>query len=536
MKYLRSLLLATSVLAVPHVALAEGKVVPEIDFLTWPSTKYQHYFETTRYLADSWEELGIKVKLNPQPFPAPMLGMWFNEHKFDVVLSVLSGSSARFEPEFYSNGQFNSANSTPGNMNVGSFSSAKIDELGDKQLRIYDAEERRKVIYDLQAAIYEEQPEALIAYVINTTAYNKTTTELEDYIDTPEGLRSIWNLSRLKPIGGQPAVRLGWTIDQESWNPLTFKIGEDLDRLGLVYDRLMLVGPDGSPQLSAASALDVIDETTLDVSLRDDLKFSDGEPVTIEDVVFTFNYLKENNAIYFKQYLDNVESIAVVDGKARFKLVKPSAPFVATLLAQAPILPEHVWSGILEETGLEKPQDYKNVPLVGSGPYRLKYWKEGREISMERNPEHFMKPAADLLFIQFGSAEVLSSALTKGDIDVTLQPLVPTVVEEFRTFADLQIIQAQSNGYMSARYNINNEFFANKAVRQALSHATPYESIIEEVLGGDAAPTASSIVPSNTFWHNPELKLPEYDLEKAREILKSAGFTWGQDGRLRFPE
>lgn len=225
-----------------------------------------------------------------------------------------------------------------------------------------------------------------------------------------------------------------------------------------------------------------------------------------------------------------------MDGKARFKLVKPSAPFVATLLAQAPILPEHVWSGILEETGLEKPQDYKNVPLVGSGPYRLKYWKEGREISMERNPEHFMKPAADLLFIQFGSAEVLSSALTKGDIDVTLQPLVPTVVEEFRTFADLQIIQAQSNGYMSARYNINNEFFANKAVRQALSHATPYESIIEEVLGGDAAPTASSIVPSNTFWHNPELKLPEYDLEKAREILKSAGFTWGQDGRLRFPE
>src|SRR5690606_9549269 len=111
-----------------------------------------------------------------------------------------------------------------------------------------------------------------------------------------EGLRSIWNLSRLKPIGGQPAVRLGWTIDQESWNPLTFKNGEDLDRLGLVYDRLMLVGPDGSPQLSAASALDVIDETTLDVSLRDDLKFSDGEPVTIEDVVFTFNYLKENNA------------------------------------------------------------------------------------------------------------------------------------------------------------------------------------------------------------------------------------------------
>lgn len=536
MKFMRKMLLTSCLVAVPFSAFAEGKIVPEIDFLTWPSTKYQHYFETSRYLAEAWEELGLKVKLNPQPFPAPMLGMWFNEHKFDVVLSVLSGSSARYEPEFYSNGQFNSKNSTPGNMNVGSFSSPEIDRLGAEQLKIYDPEQRRAVVNQLQEAIYAEQPEALIAYVINTTAYNKNNVALEKYIDTPEGLRSVWNLTRLVPTNGQPAVRLGWTIDQESWNPLTFKIGEDLDRLALVYDRLMMVGPDGKTQLAAASALDVINDTTLDVSLRDDLKFSDGKPVTIEDVVFTFQYLKDNNAIYFKQYLDNVESIAIVDGKARFTLKQPSAPFVAALLAHAPILPQHIWSTLIQDTGIDKPQDFKNVPLVGSGAYRLKYWKEGREVYMERNESHFMKPPADLLFIQYGSAEVLSSALTKGDVDVTLQPLVPTVVEEFRTFDQLQIIQAQSNGYMSARYNMKNEFFANKAVRQALSHATPYEEIIEEVLGGDAATTASSLVPSNQFWHNSALKVPEYNIEKAREMLKTAGFTWDKQGRLHFPE
>ncbi|MCV2894967.1 ABC transporter substrate-binding protein [Lentibacter sp. XHP0401] len=536
MKRLRMTVCAASLMLAPLSALAEGAIVPTIDFLTWPSTKYQHYYETSAYLAESWAELGLDVKLNPQPFPAPMLGMWFTDHKFDVVMSVLSGSSARFEPDFFTSNQFVSENSTPGGMNVGSFSNAKVDELTVKQRAIYDVDARREVIFELQEVLQDEQPEALLAYVVNTTAYNKENVSVENYESTPEGLRSIWNLLKMESLDGDDRVLLGWTIDQDSWNPLTFKTLEDLDRLGLVYDRLLVVGPSGKPEMWAAQSLKAVDETTFEVVLRDDLMFSDGKPVTAEDVQFTFNYLKENKAVYFQQYLDNLEDITVDGQTIRFKLAKPSAPFVSAALGQVPILPKHIWSNILEETGLSKPHDYRNTTIVGSGPYTLDYWKEGREISFKRNADHFMKPKADLLMVQFGSAEILSSALAKGDIDISLQPLVPTVIDEFRHFDQLELVQAQSNGYMSARYNINSEVFANKALRQALSHAIPRDAIIEEVLGGDAGPTPSSIVPSNGFWINPDLELPAYDLGMARQILTDAGFSWDSDGRLHFPE
>ena len=517
-------------------AWAEGRAVPPVNFLTWPAAKYQHYYETSNYIAESWRELGIPVNLNPQPFPSPMLGMWFTEHNFDVVMSVLSGSPARLDPEFYAANQFWTNSSSPGGMNVGSFSSPEIDRLIAEQRRLYDSEARRKVVYDLQAAVQEEQPEGLIASVINTTAINTDNVELEGYENSPDGVRSIWNLMKIKPKTEGNAVKLGWTIDQASWNPLTFKTLEELDRLGLVYDRLVVIGNTGKPELWAAASIDVVDDTTITVKIRDGLTFSDGKPLTAKDVAFTYQFLKDNDAIYFKNVLATLKAVSAEGDTVRFELAEPTATFVSAAFAQIPIMPEHVWANIAADKGVATPQDYNNIDLIGSGPYRLKYWKEGQEIYFERNPDHFQNPPADLLMIQFGSAEVLAASLRKGEIDVSLQPLVPTVVEEFAAEENLRLIQAQSNGYMSARYNINTELFSHRAVRRALAHAIPVDAIIEEVLGGDATATPSQIVPANEYWSNPNLTVMAYDLDKARAILKEAGFTWDSNGMLHFPE
>lgn len=536
MKRLFGFLLGTAALLAPGHAWAEGRAVPPVDFLTWPAAKYQHYYETSNYIAESWRELGIPVNLNAQPFPSPMLGMWFTEHKFDVVMSVLSGSSTRLDPEFFTATQFWSQNSTPGGMNVGSFSSEKFDAMIQEQRRLYDAEERRKVIWDMLAFIQDEQPEGLVASPINSYAFNNEIVDLVGYDPESIELRPFRHIINYVPKGDAKLVKLGWTIDQASWNPLTFKTLEELDRLSLIYDRLVITGNDGKPAPSLADSLTVIDDTTIEVTLRDGVTFSDGAAVTASDVAFSFNYLKNNDAIYFKVALGPLKE-AVADGdKVRFTLNEPSASFISQALGQVLIIPEHVWTNIAADKGVATAQDYANLDAVGSGPYKLKYWKEGSEIYFERRPEHFIKPPADILMIQFGSAEVLAASLRKGEIEASLQPLVPTVVQEFADAKNLSIVRAQSNGHMSARYNIKTELFSHKAVRQALAHAIPYEAIIEEVLAGDATATPSPIVPANSFWFNPNLKLPEYDLDKARAILKEAGFTWGSDGMLRFPE
>ncbi len=517
-------------------ASAAGDLVPELDFLTWPAAKYQHYYETSNYIAEGWRQLGVRVKLNPAPFPSPMLGMWFKEHKFDVVMSVLSGAPYRMEPDFFTNAQFYSGNSKPGDWNVGEFADKEVDALGQKQLGIYDARERREIILKLQAALHRAQPEAIIASVVSTTAINTKAVDIPGFEPAPDGLRSIWNL--LKMTSKQDmAVRLGQTIDQASFNPLAANTAEDFINLSLIYDRLIELGTDGKPRNRLAKDLRVIDGTTIEVDVRNGHTFSDGKPVTVEDVKFSFDYFKKWEASYYKKYLGRLASVDIIDeDTVRFTLTQPYAPFVLHTLGQVFILPKHVWSTVVADTGIEKPQDYRNDGPVGSGPYSLKYWKEGQEIYFTRRADHFMKPASDLLYVVFGSAEVVGAALKKGAIDVSLQPLVPTVVKEFAKEPNIKLYRTKSNGYMAARYNVGRDALKDQALRQALAYAIPYEKIIKEIHGGDATRSASSIVPINAFWHNAKLELPKFNLDRARAILKDAGYTWDKNGLLRKPE
>lgn len=524
------------VMAAAGPAWAQGQPVPEIRLLTWPAAKYQHYFETSNYVAESWRKLGLKVKLEPVPFPNPMLARWFKEHDFDAVMSVLSGSPQRMEPDFFTNAQFNSKNNAPGDFNVGSFSHPLVDKLGTEQLALYDQEARRKIIHELQAVIAEEAPEAVVAYVVNTFGINSANADIPGYEDSSDGPRAPWNMLRMTSKTGGP-VRIGRTIDQATFNPLAASTVEDFNNLGLVYDKLVELGPDGAPRMWLAESLSVSDPATIVVKLRDGHTFSDGKPVTAEDVKFSFDYLKKWDAVFFKKYLEQLAAVDVVDSRTvKFTLTQPYAPFIMNTLGQVFILPKHIWATVVEDTGLKKPQDFRNSPLVGSGPYTLKYWKEGQEMLLQRRANHFAKPTSDLLFIVFGSAEVVGAALKKGDIDVSFQPIVPTVVKEFAAEKNIKLIQSRSNGYMSIRYNVAQPALANRELRRALNHAVPYEAIIEEVLGGDAGRSASAVVPVNAFWHNAKIQPPKYDLEKAKAMLREAGFTWGPDGALRFPQ
>ncbi|MDO9526631.1 MAG: ABC transporter substrate-binding protein, partial [Gemmobacter sp.] len=521
---------ASGLILSPLIAMAEGREVQPISFLTWPASNYQHYYETSNYIAESWRELGLDVQLDPQPFPSPMLSMWFTEHKFDVVMSVLSGSPARLDPEFFTVNQFAQINVKPGGANVGGFQSEALEALIPQQRKLYDPEARREVIYEIQKIIYEEQPEGLIASVKNTMAINTDRVKLDDYQPSPDGVRSIWNLLGMQSLD-DGAVKLGWTIDQDSWNPLVFKTLEDMDRLALIYDRLVVTGPDGKPRMWAAESIEVVNDTTIEAVLRDGLTFSDGQPVTAEDVAFTFRFLKDKEATYFRSTLTSLADVVADGSRVRFTLTEPSASFVSQALGQVPILPKHIWEP------LEAPQDFRNTEApVGSGPWSLAYWRQGQEIAFTKRDGHFMAPKSDLLMVQFGSAEVLAAALRAGEIGVSLQPIVPTVVAEFAKEPNLRLIQTQSNGHMSARYNIRSEPFSHKAMRQALAHAIPRDQIIEDVLGGDAIAIATPLVPSNGFWSDSGLMVQDYDLDKARAILTEAGFTWDSRGRLRYPE
>ena len=334
-KVLLAALLLTALMTGISSAQEKLEPVPEIDFLTWVPAKFMAYFETSNYIAEEWRKLGLKVNLNQANMPNPLLTLWFKEHKFDCVVSVLSGLPYRMEPDFFTYSQFNSKNTAPGDWNVGEWSNAEFDEIGAKQLGIYDPEKRKPLINKLQEIIDREQPESVVYYEIQNMGINTQRCDL-DYVAAPDGLRSIWNLVGSRPRAVPRFSRSVGISDQQTWNPIAAMQSDDFEMLRLVYDQLVQIGPKGEAKMWAAEKVETIDEVTVDVTLRKGLKFSDGKPVTVDDVKFTYDFMKEWKSAYFLKYLAPIKNIDILDPhKLRFQLDKPFAPFIMNTLGQA---------------------------------------------------------------------------------------------------------------------------------------------------------------------------------------------------------
>jgi peptide/nickel transport system substrate-binding protein len=532
----RAALLVGAALLAGSASAQQGTPVPEIHFLSWPAATYSHFAETSNHIVEEWEKLGLRVRLDQVAFPNPMLQMWFTDHKFDVVLSSLTGAPHRMEPDFFTNTQFNSANTAPGASNVGEYSNAEFDRIGNQQIKIYDPEQRRPLIYELQRMIVEEQPEAVLSSVVQVFAINKNNVEFDPYVEHPQGIRANANQTRMRSKRGQNLVRIGWTLEYSVLNPTAARTIEETEVAALLYDRLFWIGADGKPVPRLATGFQTVDDTTIDVTIRTGHTFSDGKPVTAEDVKFSFDYMKEWKSPYFAQHLARVASVEVLaPDKIRFRLTEAYAPFIMNTLGQMYVLPKHVWEPLVSTQGIANPQQFANREPVGSGPYTVRYRREGSELYLARRENHFAPPLSDLLYVVYGSAEIVSQSLKTGAIDVSFQPLPPAGIDEFANDPKLALYEAKSNGIMSLRYKTTGPVFWNRDLRRALFYAIPYERIVNEIYGGRAALTATPITPVNAYWHNPNLPKPAFNPEKARAMLKEAGFTWAADGRLHFP-
>ena len=310
-------------------------------------------------------------------------------------------------------------------------------------------------------------------------------------------------------------------------NPLLVSESTQVRLLHFIYDTLVRLGPDTKPQLWAATSIDSIDETTFDVSIRDDLRFHDGKQVTTDDVAFTFEFMLEHKAVYFRAGLDPIASVEALDSRTvRFHLKHPYTPFIAQTLAMVPLLPRHVW-----ET-MESPTDYRNIPPVGSGPFKFEHWKETQELAVTRFQDHFQPTYVEgVLVVFYGTREAAFTALTRKETDV-VDILLPHQMEELKELDFIETVQIPSHGSDVLLFNVRQRPFSDPQLRLALNHAIPRQQILEELYTGYGNLGASLIAPANEVWTHPELAPYPYDLNQAREILERAGYGWDRRGRL----
>lgn len=263
------------------------------------------------------------------------------------------------------------------------------------------------------------------------------------------------------------------------------------------------------------------DKKVITFHLRKGIKWHDGAVFTAKDVKFTYETIIDNNTptAYDSDFriIDKVETPDDYTVKIYYKY--PYAPALSSWTVN--ILPEHKLKGV----PITK-SDLQRAP-IGTGPYKFKEWKSGHSITLEANENYYEgRPNIDRYTMKIiPDTSTMFLELLNKNIDLMgLSPLQfskqtdnPRFVEQYNKYNYL------SNSYTYIGYNLKNKFFQDKRVRQALSYATPKEDIIKGVLFGLGEPADGPFKPG-TIWYTDNVTKYKYDLEKAKQLLRDAGF------------
>lgn len=276
--------------------------------------------------------------------------------------------------------------------------------------------------------------------------------------------------------------------------------------------------------------------------LRKGVKFHDGSDFNADAVVFNFNrWSDERSEFKFEKdsfdYYDSMfgapgdrvikEVKKVDDNTVEFILNKPQAPFLQNMAMP--------FFAIASPKAIkDKKEKFKENP-VGTGPFVFKEWKRNDSVTLEKNPNYWQKglPKLDKVIIRVipdNSARL--TALRAGEIDL-MEGVNPDDIKTIEGDQTIQKILRPSFNIGYLGFNLKKKPFDNKLVRQALNHAVNKEEIIKAFYGGLAEP-AKNPMPPSLVGYNDEVKDYEYDLNKAKELLKKAGYEKGIPGTFTF--
>lgn len=360
-------------------------------------------------------------------------------------------------------------------------------------------------------------------------------------------------------------------------DPKTFNYAlnnESPNIFGLTYEGLVTDNPlTGEIEPALAESWDISDDgMNIVFTLREGLKWSDGEPLTVEDVVFTYNdiFLNEEIPTDTRDILRVGEEGKLPqvrkldDRRVEFQIPEPFAPFLR--ITGLAILPQHVLKPLVEEKDSQGQPKFLSAwdtstdpdKLVFNGPYMLERYVPGERLIFERNPYYWrtgpngeQQPYIEQIvwqivesqnseFAQFRSGGLDDMSVTPDNFSLMKQTEEqgnytvynggPAPGTLFMTF---NLNQGSRNGQplvdpMKARWFNTLEF------RQAVAHTIDRETMLNNIYRGLGVLQNSPISYQSPYFASAEDGLPvyEYDLEKAKELLLSAGFQYASDGRL----
>ncbi len=267
------------------------------------------------------------------------------------------------------------------------------------------------------------------------------------------------------------------------------------------------------------------DHLELTFHLRHNVKWSDGEPVTADDVRFTWQAHMNPSVAYSQAYLkENIQDVEVVDPYTVVFHYSKVSPYQLNAAVEGVILPKHSWSKLPFDQWRSNAEFFRDN-LVVDGPFTLDRWVPQQEVALRRNPSYFDagKPYLDgIVFRQIPEKANQITQLLSGDLDFVEQIPV-TDVDRLEKAPGTSVQAFWHRLYTYVAWNLDSPLFAEASVRRALTMAIDRNLIIETLWGRYARLAVSPIV-HDVWAFDSSIEPWPYDPERARQILADAGW------------
>lgn len=352
--------------------------------------------------------------------------------------------------------------------------------------------------------------------VVEQTEVPVATEELQPP-EVPAATEELQPTEETVEPPAETVLRIATNNKVATLDPIKSAAAGDIQVFGQIFARLLRANAEGSLEAGLAERWEASDDKTVwTFYLRDGLMFSDGEPLTAEDVVFSFLRLRDSEeSVYSGPFQPILEIEALDELTVRFTLDGPAAPFFGSVeMFNAGIVPKHAVEAD-EKSFAENP--------VTSGPYKVREWLPGDRLILERNPNYWREgyPRIDVVeFIEVPDDTTRVAMIKTGEIDVAIA--VPWAnIQELDQMDDIDVPLDPSSVIEMVLLNHNNPLLSDVRVRRALAHALDVEGITQAVTFGHATP-ANSPIPNALLYYDPELPAIGYDPDEAKRLLEEA--------------
>ncbi|QIX97352.1 ABC transporter substrate-binding protein [Cedecea sp. FDAARGOS_727] len=323
--------------------------------------------------------------------------------------------------------------------------------------------------------------------------------------------------------------------DPLALNPLYASDRTTLTIMQALYSPLYSYNGDKIEWGLAESLTPAADNLAWTLKLKPGLKWQDGQPITADDVVFTFNkLLDEKQHSFFRSmfvYGNKPLGVSKIDDlTVKFTLPQVSAAFAGTLVQVFPI-PQHIFAS--ENGDLEKSS--KNDAPVGSGPFKFKEYRAGQFYALTRFDDYWNgKPKLESVTYRFAKdSNSANLALQNGEIN--LKMVDPQDVSRLKSTGKFDFVIYPEGRLAYMTFNQNVASMKSKALRQAIAYALNKDDLVQTAFTSlDYATPATSILTPDTLYQTNDVEPYKFDLEKAKALFKASGQQEGLKLRLAY--